>query len=65
MFIMSFLHVSSFDRNIPKVSQKTQYIQKKKIMCMERDTYSKFGKNIQHSTERKTMIYVVRLDWGG
>lgn len=37
----------------------------KKIMCMERDTYSKFGKNIQHSTERKTMIYLVRLDWGG
>lgn len=37
----------------------------KKIMCMERDTYSKFGKNIQHSTERKTMMYVVRLDWGG
>lgn len=34
-------------------------------MCMERDIYSKFGKNIQHSTERKTMIYVVRLDWGG
>lgn len=29
MFIMSFLHVSSFDRNIPKVSQKTQYIYKK------------------------------------
>lgn len=41
------------------------YIYKKKIMCMERDTYSKFGKNIQHSTERKTMIYMVRLDWGG
>lgn len=37
----------------------------KKRMCMERDTNSKFGKNIQHSTERKTMIYVVRLDWGG
>lgn len=34
-------------------------------MCMERDTYSKFGKNIQHSTERKIMTYVVRLDWGG
>lgn len=34
-------------------------------MCMERDTYSKFGKNIQHSTERKTMTFVVRLDWGG